>query len=318
MQFMPVSYRSRIEGLKGVRAVTQVDWIDARYKTEDTVVASFGLDPQVLFTFFPDWKLPSEEKEQFMHEKVAAIAGRSTASKYGWKVGDHIHVSSPSYFGVGVNLIVRGIYDSREEQSYLVFHWDYLNDSRGSPNLTGLFWILADSADDMPALMKAVDAQFRDETVPTRTQTVKQVVLNFLSWLGNVKLMLLSISAVVTFAVLLIVANAMAMSIRERTTELAVLRALGFSTNTLLTLLTAESLVICLVGGSIGCLAAWAICRAVAGYALGGFFLLNLEIGLPGVLSALGAAVLTSLASTLVPAYRASRMSLAEALRYTG
>jgi putative ABC transport system permease protein len=318
MQFMPVSYRSRIERLKGVHAVTQVDWIDARYKTEHTVIASFGLDPQVLFTFFPDWKLPSEEKEQFMREKVAAIAGRSTASKYGWKVGDHIHVSSPSYFGVGVDLIVRGIYDSKEEQSYLVFHWDYLNDSRGSPNLTGLFWILADSADDMPALMKAVDEQFRDETVQTRTQTVKQVVLNFLSWLGNVKLMLLSISAVVTFAVLLIVANAMAMSIRERTTELAVLRALGFSTNTLLTLLTAESLVICLVGGSIGCLAAWAICRAVAGYALGGFFLLNLEIGLPGVLSALAVATLTSLASTLVPAYRASRMSVAEALRYTG
>jgi putative ABC transport system permease protein len=318
MQLMPVSYRSRIECLKGVRAVTQVSWVDARYKTEDTVIASFSLDPQVLFTFFPDWKLPLAEKEQFMREKVAAIAGRSTASKYGWKVGDHIHVSSQHFFGVGVDLILRGIYDSKEEQSYLVFHWDYLNDTRGSPNLTGLFWILADSADDMPVLMKAVDEQFRDETVQTRTQTVKQVVLNFLSWLGNVKLMLLSISAVVTFAVLLIVANAMGMSIRERITELAVLRALGFPTNTLLTLLTAESLVICLVGGSIGCLAAWAICRSVAGYALGGLFLVNLEIGLPGVLSALGAATFTSLASTLVPAYRASRMSIAEALRYTG
>ena len=318
MQLMPVSYRSRIEGLKGVRAVTQVAWVDARYKNEDTVVASFSLDPQVLFTFFPDWKLPSEEKEQFMREKVAAIAGRSTASKYGWKVGDHIHVSSANFFGVGVDLILRGIYDSHEEQSYLVFHWDYLNDSRGSPNLTALFWILADSADDMPALMKAVDEQFRGETVQTRTQTVKQVVLNFLSWLGNVKLILVSISAAVTFAVLLIVANTMAMSIRERTTELAVLRALGFPTNTVLTLLTAESLVICLVGVSAGCLAAWAICRTVAGYALGGLFLVNLEIGLPGALSALGVATLTSLASTLVPAYRASRMSIAEALSYSG
>jgi putative ABC transport system permease protein len=318
MQLMPVSYRSRIEGLKGVRAVTQVSWVDARYKTEDTVIASFSMDPQVLFTFFPDWKLPPAEKEQFMREKVAAIAGRSTASKYGWKIGDHIHVSSPSYFGVGVDLILRGIYDSKEEQSYLVFHWDYLNDSRGSPNLTALFWILADSADDMPVLMKAVDEQFRDETVQTRTQTVKQVVLNFLSWLGNVKLILVSISAAVTFAVLLIVANTMAMSIRERTRELAVLRTLGFPTNFLLTLLTGESLVISLAGACTGCLAAWAICRTVAGYALGGFFLVNLEIGLPGVLSALGAATLASLASTLVPAYRASRMSIAEALRHTG
>jgi putative ABC transport system permease protein len=318
VQFMPISYRSRIERLKGVRAVTQVDWIDARYKTEDTVVASFSLDPQVLFTFFPDWKLPWEEKEQFMREKVAAIVGRSTANKYGWNVGDHIHVSSPSYFGVGVDLVVRGIYDSHEEQSYLVFHWDYLNDCLGSPNLTGLFWILADSADDMPALMKAVDAQFRDETVQTRTQTVKQVVLNFISWLGNVKLILVSISAAVTFAVLLIAANAMAMSIRERTTELAILRALGFPANTLLTMLMAESLVICLVGASTGCVAAWAICRTVVGYALGGLFPVNLEIGLPGVLSALAVATLTSLLSTLVPAYSASRLSIAQALRYTG
>jgi putative ABC transport system permease protein len=314
---MPVSYRSRIECLKGVRAVTQVSWVDARYKTEDTVIASFSLDPQVLFTFFPDWKLPAAEKEQFMREKVAAIAGRSTASKYGWMVGDHIHVSSPHFPGVGVDLILRGIYDSKEEQSYLVFHWDYLNDSRGSPNLTGLFWILADSADDMPALMKAVDEQFRDETVQTRTQTVKEVVLNFISWLGNVKLILVSISAAVTFAVLLIAANAMAMSIRERTTELAVLRALGFPTHTLLTLLMAESLVISLLGVSTGCLAAWAICRAVAGYALGGLFLVNLEIGLPGALSALGVAILTTLASTLVPAFHTSRMSIAEALRFT-
>jgi putative ABC transport system permease protein len=318
IELLPVSYRSRMEQLKGVRAVTQVFAVDALYKTEDTMIAAFSLDPQVLFTFFPDWRLPPAEKEQFMREKVAALAGRSTANKYGWKIGDHIHVSSPSYFGVGVDLILRGIYDSKEEQSYLIFHWDYFNDRLGNPNLTGLFWILAESADDMPALMQAVDEQFRDETVQTRTQTVKQVVLNFLSWLGNVKLILVSISAAVTFAVLLIMANTMAMSIRERTTELAVLRALGFSTHTLLTLLTAESLAISLAGVLAGCLAAWVICRAVAGYALGGGLLVNLEIGLPGALSALGVATLTSLLSTLVPAYRASRLSIAEELRYVG
>jgi putative ABC transport system permease protein len=211
-----------------------------------------------------------------------------------------------------------GIYDSHEEQSYLVFHWDYLNDCLGDPNQTWLFWILADSADDMPTLMKAVDKQFRDETVQTRTQTVKQVVLDFISWLGNVKLILASISAAVTFAVLLIAANAMAMSIRERRRELAVLRTLGFPTVVLLALLAGESLLISLVGASNGCLAAWAICRTVAGYALGGLLRVNLEMGLPGVLPALGAAILTSLASTLIPAYYASRMSVAEALRYVG
>jgi putative ABC transport system permease protein len=318
IQPMPVSYRTRIERLEGVGAVTQVFWFDARYKSEDTVIASLSLDPQTVFTFFPNWQLPDDEKAQFMHEKVAAIAGRSTANKYGWKVGDHIYVSSPSYFGVGVDLILRGIYDSEEEHSYLVFHWDYLNDALGSPNMTGQFWILANSVDVMPSLMKTVDDQFRNETVQTRTQTAKQFVVNFVSWLGNVKLILVSLTGAVVFAVLLIMANTMAMSIRERTTELAILRALGFSANTILTVLTAESLGICLLGSFAGCLAAWAICRAVAGYAIGGGLLVNLEIGLPGVLSALGVATFTGLASTLVPAYRASHMRIAEALRYTG
>jgi len=318
IQPMPLSYRSRLERLEGVRAVTQVFWFDARYKSEDTVIASLSLDPQTVFTFFPNWQLPEEEKEQFMREKVAAIAGRSTANKYGWKLGDHIHVSSPSYFGLGVDLTLRGIYDSKEEQSYLVFHWDYLNDVLGRPNVTGQFWILANSTELMPSLMKTIDAQFRDDTIQTRTQTVKQFTLNFISWLGNVKLILVSVSGAVVFAVLLIMANTMAMSIRERTSELAILRALGFSTNTLLTVLTAESLAISLMGAFAGCLVAWVICRAVAGYALGGGLLVNLEVGLPGALSALGVAVLTSLVSTLVPAYRASRMSIAEALRYTG
>jgi putative ABC transport system permease protein len=318
IQPMPISYRKRLERLAGVRAVTQVFWFDARYKSEDTVIASLSLDPKLVFTFFPNWQLPEKAKAQFIREKVAAIAGRSTAKKYGWKVGDHIYVSSPSYLGVGLDLVLRGIYDSEEEHSYLVFHWDYLNDVLGRPNVTGQFWILADSADVMPCLMKTVDEQFRNEPVQTLTQTVKQFVLNFISWLGNVKLILVGVTGAAVFAILLIMANTMAMSIRERTTELAVLRALGFSTNTLLTALTAESLAISLMGAVAGCLAAWVICRAVAGYALGGGLLVNLEIGLPGALSALGLAALTSLVSTLVPAYRASRMSIAEALRYTG
>ena len=320
IQPMPISYRSRIERLEGVRSVTPVFWFDARYKNEDTVIPSLSLDPQVLFTFFPNWQLPEDAKKQFMREKVAALAARGTANKYGWKVGDRIHVSSPNYFGLGVDLILRGIYDSdqEQEQSYLVFHWDYLNDVLGSPNVTGQFWILANSTDVMPSLMKNVDAQFQNETIQTRTQTVKQFVVNFISWLGNVKLILVSVSGAAVFAVLLILANTMAMSIRERITELAVLRALGFSTNTLLTMLATESFLISLVGAAAGCLAAWAICHAVGGYALGGGLLVNLEIGAPGLLSALGIAILTSLASTLVPAYRASRLSIAEALRYTG
>lgn len=315
---MPVSYRARIERLPGVRAVTQVFWFDARYKNEDTVIASLGLDPEQVFTFFPNWGLPADQRDQFLREKTAALASRTLAKRYGWKLGDHIYISSPSYFGVGVDLVLRGIYEAQEEQSYLVFHWDYLNEALRSPNVAGQFWVLAERAEETPELMKLIDEQFRNESVQTLTQTVKQVTLNFLSWFGNVKLILAGISGAVAFAVVLIVANSMAMSIRERTSELAVFRALGFRNTQILGLLTAESLIISLAGGVVGCLGAWRICRVLAGRTVGGGLLVNLEIGAPGIAFALAAAIAVALLSTLVPALRASRLNIADALRYVG
>lgn len=318
IQPMPVSYRPRIERLPGVRAVTQVFWFDARYKDEDTVIASLSLDPKIVPTFFPGWVLPRGQWDQFLRERTAAIASRQLAGKYGWKVGDHIYVSSPSYFGLGVDLTLRGIYEGKEEQSYLVFHWDYLNEVLGRPNVTGQFWILAESPEVIPGLMKQVDEEFRNEPVQTLTQTVKQVTLNFISWFGNVKLILAGMSGAVAFAVLLIVANSMAMSIRERTAELAVLRALGFQTRQVLALLAAECLVISLAGAIVGALGAWGVCRMIAGYTIGGGLLVNLQVGVPGALFALVSATVMGLLSTLVPALRASRQRIADALRYVG
>lgn len=318
IQPMPVSYRSRIERMPGIRAVTQVFWFDARYKNEDTVIASLSLDPKIVRTFFPDWVLPSAQWDQFLREQTAAIASRQLARKYGWKVGDHIYVSSPSYFGLGVDLTLRGIYEGKEEQSYLVFHWDYLNEVLGRPNVTGQFWILAESPEVVPGLMKQVDEEFRNETVQTLTQTVKQVTLNFVSWFGNVKLILAGMSGAVAFAVLLIVANSMAMSIRERTSELAVLRALGFRTRQILALLAAESLVISLTGALAGALGAWGICRLLAGYTIGGGLLVNLQVGAPGAAFSILSAAVIGLLSTLVPALHAARLNIAEALRHVG
>ena len=318
IQPMPLSYRARIERMPGVRAVTQVFWFDARYKNEDTVIASLSLDPKIVRTFFPDWQLPSALWDQFLGERTAAIASRQLATKYGWKLGDHIYVSSPSYFGRGVDLTLRGIYEGKEEQSYLVFHWDYLDEVLGRPNVTLQFWILAESPEVVPGLMKRVDEEFRNEPVQTLTQTVKQMTLNFVSWFGNVKLILAGMSGAVAFAVLLIVANSMAMSIRERTSEIAVLRALGFRTPQVLALLAAESLAISLTGAAAGALGAWSICRVLAGYTIGGGLLVNLQVGAPGAALSIVSAAVIGLLSTLVPALHAARLNIAEALRHVG
>lgn len=318
IQHLPVSYRARLERLPGVRAVTPVYFIEALWKDPDSVIPSLSLDPTTLFSFFPGWKLPDEQKKQFMNEKSAAIAGRHTAQKYGWKAGERLHVSSPRNFLFGIDLHLVAIYDSPDQESYLVYHWDYLNDVLGNPNTTHLFWVLADSERDMPVLMKSVDEEFRNMGTPTLTQTVKQMVLDFLSWLGNVKLILLSVSGAVVFAVLLILANTMAMSIRERTVELAVLRALGYTMRQVLVMLTGESLALAIAGAALGCLLASALCRAVAGYAIGGGLRLELNVGWVGASQALGVAALIGLFSTLIPAYRASRLNIAEGLRYVG
>ncbi len=318
IQPMPLSYRQRIARMPGVRAVTQVFWFDARYKNEDNVIASLSLDPKIVRTFFPDWKLHEVQWNQFLSERTAAIASRQLATKYGWKLGDHIYVSSPSYFGRGVDLTLRGIYEGKEEQSYLVFHWEYLDEVLGRPNVTLQFWVLADPPEVIPSLMKRIDEEFRNETVQTLTQTVKQMTLNFVSWFGNVKLILAGMSGAVAFAVLLIVANSMAMSIRERTSELAVLRALGFRTGQVLAMLAAESLAISMVGAVAGSLGAWGICRAFAGYTIGGGLLVNLEVGVPGAAFSAACATVIGLVSTLAPALHASRLNIADALRYVG
>jgi putative ABC transport system permease protein len=209
----------------------------------------------------------------------------------------------------------RGIYTSNEDESLLAFHWDYLNEVLGRPDRSQAFMVLARTAQDVPRLTRDVDALFRNEDVETVTVTMKQVALDFIAMLGNVRLILLGVSAAVVFAVLLIVANTMSMSIRERTAELAVLRMLGFQTRQVLGLLAAESLGIALLGAIAGCLMAWTALRLTTGYQLGGAMPIFIQVDAATVGVALGVAIGISLASTLIPAYRASRANITQALR---
>ncbi|MGD0922126.1 MAG: FtsX-like permease family protein [Terriglobia bacterium] len=316
MQPLPLSYQARIARLPGVVSVTPLNWFDARYGSEASMLPAMACDPEAILILF-DWNLPQEQRQAFVKEKVAFVVGRKVAQKYGWKLGDHVTLASPNYH-VSLELILRGIYSSKEEESNLAFHWDYLNEALGRPNKPGAFWVLARTPDDTARLMKEIDALFHNQDVETRTQTMKQFMLDFLAMLGNIKLILLSISAAVVFAVLLIVANSMAMSIRERTSELAVLRALGFRVKQVLGLLTAESLAISVAGAAGGCLGAWLLFTLLRGYRLGGMMPMYIQLSASTVGLALGVAVGISLLSTLVPAYRASHGNIAQALRYVG
>jgi putative ABC transport system permease protein len=314
---LPLSYGQAIARLPGVAAVSPVNMVDGFYGTQEKPIWVIACDPATMFKVRRDWRLPDSQREAFLREKTALVVGRRTAEKYGWKVGDRITLRSSGY-NLVLEFVLRGIYSSSEDETLLAMHWDYLNDAQGDPNKPGAFWVFPRSPEDVPRLTQEIDAQFHNTPMETRTQPMKQFVLDLLAMLGNVKLILLSISAAVVFAILLIVANTMSMSIRERTVELAVLRALGFRTRQVFGLLTAESLAISVTGATLGCLLAALLLALTAGYQVGSAMPVYVQLDAVTVVVALGTAIGIGLLSTLVPAYRASRVSIAQALRFVG
>ena len=317
MGALPLRYAQRIARVPGVAAVTPINMVDALYGGEDKVFFALACDPDAIVQVRNDWRMPEDQRRAVREEKVALVCSRSAAKKHGWKLGDRIQLRSGGY-NITLDLVLRGIYTSAEDESLMAFHWDYLNEVLGRPNKVGAFWVMARSAEDVPRIMQAVDGEFRNSDAETRTQPMKQFVLDLLSMLGNIKLILLGISAAVVFAVLLIVSNSMGMSIRERTAELAVMRALGFRTRQVLGMLTAESLAIGISGAALGCLTAAILFALASGYQMSGAMPLHIQIDAPTVGMALIVAVVISLASTLLPAYRASRIEIAQALRFVG
>src|SRR5208337_2623297 len=313
---LPLSYGERIARLPGVAAATPVTMVDSLYGGQGDFLFALASDPATFIKIYTSWHMPEEQLAAYAREKTAVVAGRRTALKHGWKLGDRIHLRSPGY-GVDLDLTLRGMYTA-EDESMLAFHWDYLNEAQGRPDKPMGFLLRAQTEEDVPRLMQTIDNQFRNGEMETRTQPMGQWVLDFLAMIGNVKLIVLSISAAMVFAILLVVANTMGMSIRERTAELAILRVLGFQPKHLLALLAAESLAISVAGALLGCLLAKTAFALIAGYQIGGAMGLHIQVDVVTVGVVLSVGIAIGLSSTLVPAYRASRMSISDALRYVG
>ena len=314
---LPRSYERQIATVPGVDGVSPFVTFDAHYGSDPGFLVAFPSHPEVIFKIFNTWQVPEDQRRAYMSEKVALIAGRKTAERFGWKLGDRVPLSSPGH-GVTMDLVLRAIYTNPDDESILSFHWDYFQDMRRAEDQGAVFWVVTKSPQDVPRVIQAIDTMFRNGPIETQTQTMKQFMLDFLGKLGNVKLILMSVSAAMLFAMMLIMANTMAMSIRERTTELAVLRALGFRTAQLLKMLTVESLAISLSGTAAGCLAGWGICLLVRNYRIGGWVQAAIRLDAVTLGLALAAAVGIALLSTLLPAYRATRTGIADALRSVG
>jgi putative ABC transport system permease protein len=322
---LPLSYEQRIAQVPGVEAITVFQWFGGTYKDNRDPANFFGrfaVEPDRLFDVYPDYKLPAGQIEAFRRERAAAIVGRKTAERHNFKIGDRVTIVG-DIFPVTIEVTVRGIYDNVRDNENLFFHYGYLNElmkSRGASgpvDMAGVFVIRMARPEDATPISRAVDALFRNSPQQTKTETEKAFELSFLAFLGNVKMFFLVITSAVTFTILLVTANTMAMSVRERVREVGVLRTLGFTRDRILALLLGESVVMALVGGAIGLTAAYGVCAMIRRAPSTFADMSRITIPPPVAALCLAVAAMIGVLSCIVPAWGASRKSIVEALRFT-
>ena len=316
---MPISYGERIRQVPGVEAVCATQWFGGEYKDPSLFFAQFAVDPKTFFQVYPDVQLQAPAtREAFINEKTASIVGVKLAKRFGWKIGDRITLKG-LIFPFNIETVIRGMVDGGGSEVTMYFHYDYFNESFGEPfNQAGTFSVRARSVDDLPAVSEAIDGSFQNSTAPTKTETEQAFILGFASMWGDVKTLIISISTIVLFTVVLVAANTMAMSIRERTGEIAILKTLGFSPGTVLTMMVLESIVIAAAGGLGGSLGAKILFGSVDMQMVSGGFLQNFFVANSTVAMSLGIALIVAFASTALPAWTASRIPIAEAIRRRG
>ncbi len=321
-QPLPLFYRDKIRQVPGVQAITVSQWFGGTYKDSrnfHNFFARFGVEPHVFFTIYPEYTMPEDQKQAWVQERRACIVGKDLVTRFGWHLGNRITLQG-NIFPVDLELVIRGIYNAPEENESLFFHIEYLYEGLPASrrDTAGAYTILAAAPEAVPQIAPAIDDLFRNATAQTRTETERAFALSYVSFIGNVKRFLLVICSAVTFTILLVSANTMSMSVRERIKEVGVLKTLGFTREAILGIILGESACIALVGGLIGLLLASGVCYLVR---QGPAFIqqtkaLTLQPGT--AVACLLLAVLIGTVSALIPAWQASRTTIVDALKDLG
>lgn len=312
---MPEAYRQKIEQVPGVVAVYPSNWFGGIYKEDKPkyTFAQFYVDTKNLFDVQFELQISPEEKAAFQQERTAAVVGKKLADKYGWKLGDVIELKGAIY-PLDPRLTIRGIYTGPQE-SIFYFHREYVEEAFGRPGRVGQYRVRLDSPSSAARVMEEIDGMFKNSAAPTKTETEAAFAASFISMLGNVKGLITGVGLIVVFTITLIGANTMAMSARERFTEVAVMKALGFRPAMILTLMLSEAILIALLGGVLAAVAAKVIFQFVGLGDVLALFLQNFKIRTSTIALALGASALIGLVSGGIPAWNAARIKIVDGLR---
>jgi putative ABC transport system permease protein len=315
---LPVSYLGRLQSTPGVVLATHNSWFGGVYQDPSNFFAQIAVEPEPFMTLYPEYKLPPDQMKAWLADRQGAIVGVDLAKRFGWKIGDRIPIQAtiwrPKQGNVWEFNIV-GMYDGDPgvDKTQFFFRYDYLDENRSmGAGQVGWYIVKIKDASQAQQMGATFDAMFANSSAETKTTTEKGFVEGFAKQIGDIGAIMIAILAAVMFTMLLVAANTMAQSVRERTSEVGVLKTLGFSDTAVLTLVLCESMVMTVLGGGLGLLAAWSFVQQ--GDPTNGLLPIFM---LPGRDVAVGAALILALGvlAGLLPAVSAMRLNITDALR---
>ncbi|HMB04124.1 MAG TPA: ABC transporter permease, partial [Isosphaeraceae bacterium] len=306
---VPIARVNEVAAMDGVIAATPFRWYGGKYGEETMPFAQFGVDPDTVFTIYDELTIPPDQLKAFQGDKAGCVVGKRLAEDRGWNVGDPLPLKG-DLFPLNLNLTIRGIYDGppNRDRRMVMFHWGYLDEGLkrdpqgvGMAGNAGIVVAKCGSGDRMAGLARRIDALYLNSDTPTRTQTEEAFGKMFSEMLGDLKLVIEIIGLVVVVALVLVAGNAMAMALRERTTEVAVLKAIGFGKPLVLMMVLAEAMTISGLGGIIGALGSKLLFDFVDASKYTGGFLPFFYISWSTALIGLAASLLIGFLSGVIP-----------------
>ncbi|HTY25426.1 MAG TPA: FtsX-like permease family protein [Desulfomonilaceae bacterium] len=320
---LPVAYRNQILQVAGVTGIGYGIWYGGIYKDKKNFFAQFAISGTDYMDLYPEFLLPESARKDFQLERNAAIAGKKLVERFGWKIGEVIPLEGTIFPGK-IELVLKGIYKGATrsvDETALFFRWDYLNEmlKKTVPAMAdkvGWYMVQIKEADRAAEISQEIDALFRNSLAETLTETEKAFQLGFVAMTGAIVAAIKVISIVVIGIILIVQANTMAMTARERSAEYAVLKTLGFGPSFLFVLIAGESLGIALMGGVLGTALTYPgsiIFQRQLQSFLPVFEITGSTVGL-----ILAVSLFVGFAAALPPLIRVSRMGIAEGLGHMG
>lgn len=321
--FLPLSYKEKIRQIPGVKNISYSYWFGGIYISEKNFIPNFAVDAKTVFELWPEFVLTEKQKNDFMRDRKACVAGKKVAEKYGWKIGDTITLKGTIFPG-NWDFTLRGIYHGAQkgtDETQFFFHWDYLNESlkKTDPNRAdhvGWYVVGVKHPDLASEVAAAIDKTFKNSLAETITETEKAFQQSFVSMTEAIVIAVRIVSFVVIVIIMAVMANTMAMTARERIGEYAIMKTLGFGGWHIAGLIFGESLFIAAMGCALGIAGTYPAAKAF-GDAMSTYFpVFNVEK--KTIYLDISATLIVGIVAAVFPAWRAVKLRIADGLRRIG